>query len=217
MSRPAGEHPYEPYRQRPTYLPPEYPPPPPPAPPRPPRRSRRRLWYAVALVALLPAWLGFLVWRAADQSYGKDIYAVGPVAEHDRPIDVAGTRWRLTSIAEAPRPTGSLTDPPPRGGTLVRAYLEVTPATTAAAKKIAGCTFAARDARGRVWDTADSSYVEDEDDVPDTCTPPGYSSDHIPAGRTQRVGVTFLVPADAARSLRPMVRPSSGTPYVLFG
>lgn len=215
MSRPPGEHPYDPYRERPTYLPPAVPPPV-AAPPPPPRPSRRRLWYAVALLALLPAWLGFQVWRAASQPYGKDRYSVGAEVEHDRPYDTAGATWRLRSIAETAPSRSSLTDPPPRGSTLVRAYFEVTPMTAAVAKKIAGCSLAARDDHGRVWDPADSSYVEDEDGVPDTCTPPGYTSDYIPAGQTQKVGVTFLVPKDAARSLRLMVRPSLEDRFVLF-
>ena len=208
-----GEHPYDPYRERPAYLPPVAQPP--AAAPPPPHRPRR-FWYAIALVVLLPGWLGFAVWRAASQPYGKDHYSVGEEVPHGRPYDTAGATWRLSSIAEAPRPGSSRTDPPPRGSALVRAYFEVTPMTSAVGTNIAGCSLAARDDRGRVWDPADSSYAADEDDVPDTCTPPGYTADHIPAGRTQKVGVTFLVPADAARSLRLMVRPSLGEEFLLF-
>lgn len=214
MSRPAQEHPYDPDRQRPTFQPPVTPPP--PRPPAPPPRRRRLLWYAIALVVLLPGWLGFLVWRAGDQSYGRNVYDVETVVEHGRTADVADTTWRLSSVAPMPAPTDPLTDRPPRGSTLVRAYLEVTPHTTAAAKNIAGCSFAAQDDRGRVWDTADSSYVGTGEKLPDDCTPPGLGSLYIAAGRTQKVAVTFLVPAEAARSLRPMVRPSLDTQYVLF-
>ena len=215
MSRPAGEHPYDPYRQ-PTYLPPVPPPMPPPGAP-PAKRGPRRLWYAIALVVLLPAWLGFMVWRSGDQPYGKDVYDVATVVEHGQTADVSGTTWRLGSIGAAPPPpAGSQTAPPPRGSTLVRAYVEVTPRSAAAAKAITGCTFAAQDAEGRVWDTADSSYVEDDEDLPDDCTPPGFGALQIPVGHTQQVGVTYLVPTAAARSLRPMVRPQLGTRYVLF-
>ena len=213
-------YPQAPYQQQPTYLPPA---PPPGALPG-PRLARpsglsgrsRRFWYAIALIALLPGWLGFSVWRASSQSYGMDRYAADTEVDRGSAAEVSGARWRLSSIAPAPPPTRSLTGKPPRGSTLVRAYIEVTPHTPAAAKNIAGCSFAARDDRGRVWDEADSHYVESDDTVPDSCRPPGIGADYIPAGHTQKVGVTFLVPADAARSLRPMVRPTYRTHYVLF-
>lgn len=237
MSGPMGEHPYhpqapdpqapypqQPYHQRPTYLPPAPAPGPrQPAPPagHSPGRSvlsgrSRRFWYAVALVVLLPAWLGFSVWRAADQSYGTDTYGTDTTVDRGSAAEVAGATWRLGSIAPAPPPHGSLTTAPPRGSTLIRAYIDVTPHTAAAAKNIVGCSFAAQDDQGRVWEKADAHYVEPDLTVPDSCVPPGFGAHYIPAGHTQKVGVTFLVPTDAARSLRPMVRPSYRTHYVLF-
>lgn len=209
---------HPPNRQEPTYLPP-LPPPGPPAPPAPPARPHRRprrFWYIIAVAVLLPAWLGFLVWRGSDQPYGKGTYDIGTVADRGSAAEVAGTAWRLSSIGPVPPATDSLTEPPPRDAQLVRAYIEVTPHTAAAAKKIIVCEFAAQDDRSRVWEPADSAYVSSDDTVPDNCSPPGFGAEYIPAGHTQKVGVTFLVPREAARSLRPMVRPTSETQYVLF-
>jgi hypothetical protein len=216
MSRPEHEHPYDPGLQRPTYLPPE-PAPPVAATPTPPRRPRRLRRFAplIALVILLPAWLGFLTWRGASQSYAQGSYTVGSVVPRGQLRDFAGATWRLTSVAPAPRPpAGSLTDPPPRGGTLVRAYLEVTPHTAAAAKAIYGCSLAGRDDRDRVWTT--ESGLDTDEGVSDDCAAPGLGARYLPAGRAQKIAVTFLVPTDAARSVRPMVRPTLRAPYVLF-
>ncbi|HEY3683581.1 MAG TPA: hypothetical protein VGL93_11100 [Streptosporangiaceae bacterium] len=213
MSRPEHEHPYDPHLQRPTYLPPE-PAPAQAAPPRPPRR-RGRFAPLIALVILLPAWLGFLTWRAANQSYAQNSYTVGSVVPRGQPGEFAGATWRLTSIAPAPPPpAGSLTRRPPGGATLVRAYLEVTPHTAAAAKAIYGCSFAGRDDRDRFWDTENST--DTDDGVSDDCSAPGLGARYLPAGRAQKVAVTFLVPTDAARSVRPLVRPTDRAPYVLF-
>lgn len=252
MSRPMGEHPYEPYRPRPGHSsPPGYPPPgapppvappppahprhsdprapyrqeptylppvPPPGPPAPPSRTHhrpRRFWYVIALVALLPGWIGFLVWRNASQGYGMDSYGVGTTVDRGATAEVAGATWRFVSIGPAPPPPafGKRT---PHGGALIRAYISVTPHTTAAAKRIVVCQIMVRDDRARVWSPADSEYVPYDASVPDSCVPRGSDADHIPAGHTQKIGVTFLVPADVARSVRPMVRPTSEDRYVLF-
>lgn len=237
MNRPAGEHPYEPHRpwsayppapgypprppypqpvqqREPTYLPPLQPPEP-PAAPRHSGRRPGRLWYIIAVALLVPGWMCFLVWRSAGQPYAKESYAVGTVVDRGSPAEAAGATWRFGSIAPASPSTGSPKGPPPRGATLMRAYIDVTPHTTAAAKNIVGCTFAAQDDRGRVWD-ASSDYVDTGAAVPEGCVPPSFAGRYIPAGHTQKVGATFLVPTDAARSLRPMVKPTAQGSYVLF-
>lgn len=232
-----GEHPYEPYRprpvappptaypqrpahpqtpgrQEPTYLPP-VPPPGPPAPPSRPHHRPRRFWYIIALAVLLPGWIGFLVWRNAGQGYGKDPYDVGITVDRGATAEVAGATWRFISIGPAPPPP-AFGERPPHGSALIRAYISVTPHTTAAAERIVVCQITARDGRGRVWSPADSEYVRFDASVPDSCVPRGSDADYIPAGHTQKIGVTFLVPADVARSVRPMVRPTSDQQCVLF-
>lgn len=237
MNRPAGEHPYDPRRQwsayppapgypqqpaypqpirqrEPTYLPPlraaE-----PTAAPRRSHRGPKRFWYVVAVAVLLPGWLGFLVWRSANQPYANESYAIGTVVNHGSSAEAAGATWRLSSVASMPQATGSPHDRPPRGATRVRAYIDVTPHTTAAAKNIVGCEFAAQDDRGRVWNS-DDDYLDVSAGAPAGCIPPSFVGQYIPPGHAQKVRATFLVPTDAARSLRPMVKPTAQGSYVLF-
>ena len=153
-------------------------------------------------------YLGFKLQEASQERLSSP-YAGAPVeVPHGGTGHLAGADWHLVSVT---RSGGS--------GAAQFSYMDmviaVTPRTSAASGHVSGCAFEATDAAGRIWDPSNGDQAAGQySGLPASCETPDFGN--IPPGRTQQVFVSFLVPGDAAATLRPEVRDSYASPRYLI-
>lgn len=168
-----------------------------PAKPKRPRRQRH--WpYMLMLVVLLPLIVAFEYWVEAKDNPMNGEYAKPEVVVAKGAAGTyKGATWKLTKmeIDAAPK---DLLQKLPRGTRLVMATIEVTPRTAKDSKAIQYCKFQAVDNQPRLWDAlaADSCARKKGE----------YEEVPIPAGQTQTVKAAFVVPKDAAGTIRAQVK-----------
>ncbi|MEU3020051.1 hypothetical protein ABZ635_21950 [Nocardiopsis sp. NPDC007018] len=171
-------------------------------------RHARPLWkrlhlpYLGALVVLLP---GMTVWpylTELDAARASGLVRPEAVAVSGNTAELAGSEWETVGYM-----TGFLDGQPapPEGTEIVDVGFKVTPGDDDAGTRLKDyCRFRALDGDGRSWEPTNEfslrNLAEDPGRVLGGCT--GSDWEAIPAGRTQSLVVTYLVPAEVADDLR---------------
>ena len=173
-----------------------------------PVRHARPLWkrlhlpYLGALVVLLPCVLVWPYLTELDAAREQGLVRPDAAPVSGRTADLAGSEWESVGYV-----TGFLdTLPaPPEGTEIVDVGFKVTPGDGEASTRLADyCRFRALDGEGRAWQPTNEfslrNLAEDPGRVMGGCT--GGDWEPIPAGTTQSLVVTYLVPAEVADDLR---------------
>jgi hypothetical protein len=172
------------------------------------RRTRSRRsnpLYALAVLLLVPATVGYLYWVEA-RSFGADGPGAGPItAAEGAALTYQGTTWKLTYTGKGPVRDGERL---PDDARLIFATIEVTPSTAEAGRRIESCGFEATDGAGRTWrsDTLPADLEALDDPATGCYSDRGeFGTGPIRAGEKQPVLAVFLVPKDAVPDLRVLV------------
>jgi hypothetical protein len=138
-------------------------------------------------------------WRAYRAAHRKQIAA----APAGRAAAYGGSEWRLRSLAAvAPDPAR----PIPPGTAIVRAEIEVKAADAGAIARLAGCSVALTDERGRRWtldERAEAAPAARASANPSSCD--GDHRRKPAAGSWFAFEQRFLVPADVADRVEPLI------------
>ncbi|WP_017558857.1 hypothetical protein [Nocardiopsis baichengensis] len=182
-----------------------------------PRTDRAPLWkrlhlpWIAGIAVLLPVSLVGPWWLETEKWEETGAVPPEPVPAQDATASLAGSDWELAGVV-VDEYIGA--EPPPAGITLVDAVFKATPSDERSAEMLETCSFQATDDRGRTWETtneyANRAGLED-------VVFPGFLGCTDTEGEPLRPGDTggfvasFLVPEDAADSLRFRVDVDTGT------
>lgn len=163
-----------------------------------PRRASLAIW-STALVLALAGYLLLEVQENRALGVASPFGGTRIEVQHGATGRLGGSDWRLVS---ATRSSGS------GQFTYVNMIIAITPQTSqASAHQLSLCQFDATDAAGRVWQPA--SNIQGPDNMStNVCGSQNTASGNIPTGQMGQVFVAFLVPANAAATLRLEIRDS---------